>query len=95
MIGAQSATRTLHRLIRGILLLNFIFLVMDIAAFARLLRIGEIAFHFLGRKSLDKPLVLVFPQLSVCLDCGFTEFSIPETELCVLNDGIGPSAAAS
>jgi hypothetical protein len=42
---------------------------------------GEIAVHFPGIKGLDKPTVWVFPQLVVCLDCGFTEFSIPETEL--------------
>jgi hypothetical protein len=42
---------------------------------------GEIGIHFPGRKGLDKPLVLVFPKLVICLDCGFTEFAIPETEL--------------
>jgi predicted Zn-ribbon and HTH transcriptional regulator len=55
---------------------------------------GEIGLHFPGRKGLDKPLVLVFPQLVVCLDCGFTEFEIPETELRVLSDGTDPSAVA-
>ena len=42
---------------------------------------GEIAIHFAGLKGLDKPIVFVFPRLLVCLDCGFTEFVIPETEL--------------
>jgi hypothetical protein len=42
---------------------------------------GEIAIHFPGLKGLDKPIVWVFPKLLVCLDCGFTEFAIPETEL--------------
>ena len=42
---------------------------------------AEIGIHFPGRKGLDKPPVFVFPKLLVCLDCGFTEFAIPETEL--------------
>ncbi len=42
---------------------------------------AEIAIHFPGLKDLDKPHVLIFPELLVCLDCGFTEFSIDETEL--------------
>ena len=42
---------------------------------------AEIGIHFPDRKGLDEPLVLVFPQPLVCLDCGFTEFVIPETEL--------------
>jgi hypothetical protein len=42
---------------------------------------GEIAIHFPGLKGLDKPIVWVFPKVLVCLDCGFTEFVIPETEL--------------
>ena len=42
---------------------------------------GEIAIHFPEIKGLDKPIVWVFPKLVVCLDCGFTEFVIPETEL--------------
>jgi hypothetical protein len=55
---------------------------------------GEIAIHFPGLEGLDKPIVWLFPQLLVCLNCGFTEFAIPETELCVLRDGVGPVAVA-
>ncbi|MBZ5658288.1 MAG: hypothetical protein LAO56_23755 [Acidobacteriia bacterium] len=39
---------------------------------------SEIAIHLRG---LNTPHVFVFPMAVVCLDCGFTEFSIPETEL--------------
>ncbi len=42
---------------------------------------GEIAIHFPGVTGLDKPIVWVFPQLAVCLNCDFTEFAIPEAEL--------------
>jgi hypothetical protein len=42
---------------------------------------GEIALHFPGLEGLDKPIVWVFPKLLVCLNCGFTEFAIPEAEL--------------
>lgn len=51
---------------------------------------AEINVHFPGRRGLDKPGVLVFPSLVVCLDCGFAEFTIPQTELRVLQE----SAAA-
>ena len=48
---------------------------------------GEIAIHFPGLKGLDKPIVWVFPKLLVCLDCGFAEFTVPERELQVLEQG--------
>lgn len=47
---------------------------------------GEVVIHFTGLKGLDKDPVWVFPKLMVCLDCGFAEFSIPETELQFLRD---------
>ncbi len=53
---------------------------------------GEIAIHSPGLKGLDKPIVWVFPKILVCLNCGFTEFTIPETELYVLRNGTGLSA---
>ena len=40
-----------------------------------------------GLKGLDKPVVWVFPKPLVCLDCGFTEFAVPERELRVLVQG--------
>jgi len=46
---------------------------------------GEVAIHFRGLDGLDKPIVWVFPELAVCLLCGFTEFTIPERELAVLH----------
>jgi len=42
---------------------------------------GEVAIRFPGLEGLNKPIVWVFPKLLSCLDCGFTEFAIPETEL--------------
>ena len=39
---------------------------------------GEIAIHFPGMKDLDKPVVWVFPELVVCLDCGIAQFAVPE-----------------
>jgi hypothetical protein len=48
---------------------------------------GEIAIHFSGIEGLKKPIVWTFPKLVVCLDCGFTEFVLPQRELNVLADG--------
>ena len=45
---------------------------------------AEINLHFSGLKRLDKPSVLVFPRVLVCLDCGFSRFTTPETELDLL-----------
>lgn len=42
---------------------------------------AEINIHFHGAKNLERPALLVFPKLLVCLDCGFAEFTIPENEL--------------
>ena len=50
---------------------------------------GEINIHFGGLKNLDKPSVLMFPNMQVCLDCGFASFIISETDLQVLRVGVG------
>ena len=42
---------------------------------------SEIAIHFSGLANLDKPHVLVFPKVVVCMDCGFSGFSIAGPEL--------------
>jgi hypothetical protein len=47
---------------------------------------AEINIHFPGRKGLDKPAVLVFPKLVVCLDCGLTQFTLLDTELRLLRE---------
>ena len=48
---------------------------------------GEIAIHLSGLKNLNKPHVWVFPQLVICLNCGFAEVAVPETELRLLVKG--------
>ena len=48
---------------------------------------SEVAIHFPGLKSLKAPIVWSFPNLLVCLECGFTEFTVPERELSVLVSG--------
>jgi predicted nucleic-acid-binding Zn-ribbon protein len=42
---------------------------------------AEIAIHFSGLKNINEPHVWVVPELVVCLNCGFAEFAVPETEL--------------
>ncbi len=49
---------------------------------------SEIAIHFRGREGLDKPIVWIFPEIAVCLKCGFAELTVPERELQVLTHGI-------
>ena len=53
---------------------------------------AEMAIHLPGLKNLHKPVVWVFPELVVCLECGTTEFAPPEAELRRLAEG---DAAAS
>lgn len=48
---------------------------------------GELAVHFPGLDGLNKPIVWVFPELTVCLNCGFAEFVVSERELRVLIEG--------
>jgi hypothetical protein len=48
---------------------------------------AEANIHFPGREGLDKPSVLVFPQMLICLECGLTQFVIPEAELREINEG--------
>src|SRR5271165_6815087 len=55
---------------------------------------AEMIFHFPGLEALDKPVVWVFPKLLVCMDCGFTEFAIPETELALLASGMRKSGVS-
>ena len=42
---------------------------------------AEMGIHFLGLKNIDKPVVWVFTELVVCLDCGNAEFTVPEDGL--------------
>ena len=42
---------------------------------------GELALHFKGLKDLQKPVVWIYPEVLVCLNCGSGEFVVPESEL--------------
>jgi hypothetical protein len=48
--------------------------------------------HFPSLKNIEKPVVWVFPELVVCLDCGTAEFPVPESELRRLADGDAAAA---
>jgi hypothetical protein len=48
---------------------------------------AEVNIHFPGKDGLTTPTVWVFPQLSVCLDCGATEFVISGPQLEQLGEG--------
>ena len=45
---------------------------------------GEIAMRSPGLQNIDKPVVWVFPDIVVCMDCGIAEFPVPEAELRLL-----------
>ena len=45
---------------------------------------AEMNIHFSGLKNLDKPGVFLFPKVLICLGCGFSRFTTPETELALL-----------
>jgi len=53
---------------------------------------GEIAIHFPGLKNIDKPIVWVFPEVVVCLDCGTAEFIVPKAEVRQLAKGDAAAA---
>ncbi len=55
---------------------------------------AEINIHLPGLRSLNKPGVLVFPIITVCLDCGFAEFRIAEREVQQLSERIRECEAA-
>jgi hypothetical protein len=45
---------------------------------------AEVNIHFTGLRNIDRPGLLVFPKLLVCLDCGFSWFITPEDVLALL-----------
>ena len=49
---------------------------------------AEMNIHFPGGKGLDKPGVWLFPKVQVCLGCGQTQLTIPDTELRLLEKGV-------
>jgi hypothetical protein len=50
---------------------------------------AEICIHF---PDIDKPVVWLFPEVVVCLDCGTAEFVVPEAELRQLAKGDAAAA---
>lgn len=47
----------------------------------------EMNFHFPGKEGREKPSVWAFPDVLVCLNCGFAEFVVPPNELRALSEG--------
>jgi hypothetical protein len=41
----------------------------------------EMAIHFPGRENLCRSHLFIFPTVLICLDCGFSRFITPETDL--------------
>jgi predicted nucleic-acid-binding Zn-ribbon protein len=50
---------------------------------------AEMNLHFLRPKSAVKASVLLFPRLMICLNCGFSEFKVSESELHLLDKSSG------
>jgi len=46
---------------------------------------AEINLHFPGMQAIDTPTVWIFPEVCVCLDCGFAELMVPDAEVKTLH----------
>ena len=55
---------------------------------------AELNIHHPGMEGLDRPTVWAFPRLLICLDCGFTNFTLPDDQLRELSDSRSDVAAA-
>ncbi len=53
---------------------------------------AEINVHFGGLNNIDKPGILLFPKVQVCMDCGYSQFSTPKNELTALARGVSAVA---
>jgi len=42
---------------------------------------AETNLHFPGRRGLDQQSIFAFPRVTVCLNCGYSEFTLTEREL--------------
>jgi hypothetical protein len=49
---------------------------------------AEINIHLPLLKNQHTSAVLIFPKLSICLDCGSTNFAVPRTELSLVREGV-------
>jgi len=55
--------------------------------------LGEICLHFPGGlESLNTPLIWAYPKVVVCLDCGAAQFTVPDTELRLIQDNLEAAA---
>jgi len=54
---------------------------------------AEMNVHLPGLQKLDETGIFVFPKLLVCMDCGFSRFTMPASELALLARG-APTAGA-
>ncbi len=48
---------------------------------------AEMMIHFRGLKHRDNPGIFLFPEIRVCLGCGLSQFTVPETELASVAQG--------
>ena len=55
----------------------------------------EMNIHFPGPNNLTKPSVWAFPEVVICLDCGFAEFRIEEKEMRLIEEGTAEKAGIS
>jgi hypothetical protein len=53
----------------------------------------EMMIHLSGLKHIANPGVFAFPQVSICLDCGASQFSTPDAELRMLQERMRPLTA--
>jgi hypothetical protein len=48
--------------------------------------VSEINIHFRDPENQSDRNVFVFPEVLVCIGCGFAQFTVPDSELCLLKE---------
>jgi len=56
---------------------------------------GELALHFRGLEGLNKPIIWVFEDISVCLECGYAQFDVTERAVKILRTEVAVDVASA
>lgn len=55
----------------------------------------EMVIHLTGIKNVDHPGVLLFASVLICLDCGYSQYKVPASDLALLGGALSKGECSS